>query len=127
MLDDLFAEHFPEFNEIDFGAAVGVTTRSSSDRTYQEVPGYVYLIESPHGYKIGKTVNIKQRTRLFEVKLPFPIELLNYAWFENYSKAERDFHIKYAEKRTEGEWFDLNSEDIDFIKQQGKSVPVEGL
>jgi hypothetical protein len=126
MLDDLFAEHFPELDEMEFGATVSIP-HVSTERHYQEVPGYVYLIESEHGFKIGKSVNIKSRTRLFEVKLPFAIKLINYSWFDNYSKAERDQHTKFAHKRQEGEWFALNSEDIEYIKSQGKQVPVAGL
>jgi hypothetical protein len=126
MLDDLFAEHFPGIDDMEFGATIGIS-RTSVERQYQECPGYVYLIESEHGYKIGKTVNIKSRTRLFEVKLPFPIKLINYSWFENYSKAESNQHKKFAHKRREGEWFELNSEDIDYIKNQGKQLPVAGL
>ena len=106
MLDDLFAEHFPELEEMEFGETKTIP-RTSSNTAYQEIPGYVYLIESDHGYKIGKTINIKSRTRLFEVKLPFPISLINYSWFANYSKAERDLHKKFSEKRCEGEWFNL--------------------
>jgi len=126
MLDDLFAEHFPELDDIAFGEAQGIP-RTAREETSQAVPGYVYLIESEYGYKIGKTVNIKSRTRLFEVKLPFAIKLINYSWFENYSKAERDLHKRFAHKRREGEWFDLNEEDIAYIREQGKQVPVAGL
>ena len=126
MLDDLFSEHYPELDGMEFGGVTGGGA-SSSESVYQEIPGYVYLIESDHGYKIGKTVNIKTRTSLFSVKLPFPIRLINYAWFENYSKAERDFHKQFAHKRLEGEWFDLSDDDISKIKKEGQQVPVEGL
>ncbi len=126
MLDDLFAEHFPDLCEIELGKASGVV-RQATESYYQVTPGYVYLIKSQYGYKIGKTVNIKNRTNLFTVKLPFPIELVNYAWFDNYSKAERDLHSKYAAKRLEGEWFDLSGTEVDQIKRQGKPMPVAGL
>ncbi len=126
MLDDLFAEHFPDASEYEFGSA----SRSSDvvpQRAYREVPGYVYLIKSEYGYKIGKTVNIKVRTRLFEVKLPFPIEVLHYAWFENYSKVECDLHARFATKRLEGEWFELDDTDIRYIRGLGKAIPVEQI
>jgi hypothetical protein len=38
---------------------------------------------------------VKSRTRLFEVKLPFPITVEHYAWFEDYPSAERDLHCGY--------------------------------
>lgn len=74
--------------------------------------GFVYLIKSPYGHKIGKTKNMKQRSQLFSVKLPFPIEILRYGWFDDYSLAEAQFHREYAHKRLEGEWFNLNEAEI---------------
>lgn len=123
-LDDLFAEHFPEYINFDFGAS---PRSSSSVPSASPTGGYIYVIRSPYGFKIGKTVNLKQRTRLFEVKLPFKNSLEHYAWFENYTHAERSFHLRFHEKRLEGEWFDLSPEDLAAIKREGIAVPVEGL
>ena len=126
MLDDLFTEHFPQIEDMAFESMTGGGGAARS-KTYQETPGYIYVIKSQHGYKIGKTVNLKTRLNLFEVKLPFPIALSHYAWFENYSKAERDFHLMFSDKRLEGEWFDLTDRDLEEIKRHGQSVPIEGL
>ena len=126
MLDALFAEHFPEIDSIVFERTLGQSV-PSQQTLYRAVPGYVYLIESKYGYKIGKSVNIKSRTNLFSVKLPFPIKLIHYAWFEDYSRVERDFHERYFDKRLEGEWFALDQEDINEIKSQGQTIPMEGL
>lgn len=126
MLDDLFAEHFPDIDTMSLGGVTGMQT-TPRERTYQVIPGYVYVIHSEYGYKIGKTVNLKTRTQLFSVKLPFPIELVHYAWFDNYSEAETRFHERFAAKRLEGEWFSLSPGDIEEIRKHGKSVSVEGL
>lgn len=85
-----------------------------------ESGGYVYLIKSEYGYKIGKTKNLKQRTQLFGVKLPFPIEIAGYGWFEDYSSAETEYHRRYAHKRLEGEWFKLSESDVRTISQELK-------
>jgi len=119
MLDDLFAEAFPDIGALTFGrspmpAAAG--PRSSLHPT----SGYVYVIRSSYGFKIGKTVNLKERTRLFEVKLPFKISVEHYAWFEDYTAAERDFHRRFHDKRLEGEWFDLSPSDIEYLRSQGQ-------
>ena len=87
----------------------------------------MYLIRSPYGAKIGKSVNVKSRTRLFEVKLPFPITVEHYAWFDEYSFAERDLHRQYHAKRLEGEWFDLSPADIATIKTLGKPISMQNL
>ncbi|MCP5225934.1 MAG: hypothetical protein H6946_12605 [Thauera sp.] len=46
----------------------GVSTAGIAGRD-TDSGGYVYLIKSEYGYKIGKTKNMKQRTQLFGVKL----------------------------------------------------------
>lgn len=82
--------------------------------------GYVYLIWSQYGYKIGKAVNVKSRTKLFEVKLPFPIRVEHYAKFSDYTQAERSLHLHFHAKRMEGEWFELTDDDVAFIKMLGE-------
>lgn len=123
---DLFAERFPDMDSFTFS---GRATTPSVPRRLPTIatPGYVYLIRSPHGFKIGKTVNMKSRTRLFEVKLPFPITVEHYAWFENYSEAERMLHDTFRTKRLEGEWFELAPADIAHIKLLGRAATAEEL
>ena len=125
MLADLFSEHFPEYEDIEFAAPPRAAMKDT--RTYIPINGYVYVIRSQYGFKIGKTVNIKSRTRLFEVKLPFPITVEHYAWFEDYSQAERMFHDMFESKRLEGEWFDLDQADVAKIKTYGKPTPTGKL
>jgi hypothetical protein len=121
MLQNTFAEYFPDL-AIPFAERtlhVPAAPRPSDSPT----GGYVYLVRSPYGVKIGKSVNVKSRLRLFEVKLPFPITVEHYAWFDDYSFAERDLHRQYHAKRLEGEWFDLSDADIAKIKTLGRSIP----
>lgn len=125
-LPDLHAEYFPDLNGFDFQPPPSPSARTLKS-TSVAIAGYVYVIRSEHGFKIGKTVNLKNRTRLFEVKLPFPISVEHYAWFDDYSHAERSFHSLYQAKRLEGEWFNLAPADLAHIKTQGKAVTVAGL
>ena len=122
MLQDLFAEHFPEYSDIELGAVSGQGLGNEA-RT-AKMPGFVYVIRSKYGHKIGKTTNIKSRTRLFEVKLPFPIELVHYAYFDDHTRAEREIHQMFAAKRLEGEWFDLDEDDVSAIMALGQAQPV---
>lgn len=125
-LNDLYAEYFPDLNGFDFPAPPPPAPRGLRPSA-SPTGGYVYVIRSPLGFKIGKTVNLKSRTRLFEVKLPFQISIEHYAWFDDYTHAERSFHISYHAKRLEGEWFELSAADLVEIKKLGRSVPVAGL
>jgi hypothetical protein len=118
-LADLFAERFPDMDQLSFSSrkpAAGVPRRLSTLAT----PGYVYLLRSEYGFKIGKTVSMKSRTRLFEVKLPFRFSVEHFAHFENYSQAERNLHEHFRGQRLEGEWFDLRPADIAHIKSLGR-------
>jgi hypothetical protein len=125
-LDDLFAEQFPEYVDLDFGSAPRLESQAPRPSA-SPTGGYVYVIRSPHGFKIGKTVNLKQRTRLFEVKLPFENSLEHYAWLDDYTHAERTFHVRFHDKRLEGERFDLSASDLAEIKRHGRPVNLESL
>lgn len=123
MLDDLFEEHFwpgpiPEPHQ-----ASRHHNRVSSMRT----SGFVYVLRSPYGYKIGKTIHLKTRLQMFGVKLPFPNSVEHCAWFEDYSSAERQFHAQFADKRLEGEWFNLSQADLEIIRNFGSRVDHQAL
>lgn len=125
-LADLFGERFPDLGE-DAMAIRALTPGVHRRLPRNGVPGYVFLIRSPHGYKIGKTANIQNRLRLFSVKCPFPVSLEHYAWFEDCVGAERALHTRFHAKRLEGEWFDLIDADIAYIKGLGKSAHLKAL
>ena len=56
-----------------------------------------------------------------------PTRLNNYAWFDDYTLAERNFHQMFSRKRVEGEWFDLNEADLAQVRAFGQRVAVAGL
>jgi hypothetical protein len=90
------------------------TTDNSKSRTRA---GYVYLLQSPTGYyKIGRTRDPSDRIKTFSVKLPFEVEYIIVISTFDMVKLETDLHHKYANKRIEGEWFELSSADVAYIK-----------
>ena len=115
-----------EWFEKDFSVSSDGPSKGScigSGQSASATSGYVYLIKSKYGYKIGKAVNVKKRSQLFNVKLPFPIEVIHYAHFDNYTEAETRLHNMFSAKRLEGEWFDLTQKDVEYIKAQG--IPMD--
>lgn len=81
--------------------------------------GSVYLIKAENGLcKIGKTKNIESRMSQFK---SFPVKwvLMHSFKTRNHHKAERKLHERFCNKRVNGEWFNLDEEDIDFIKSIG--------
>lgn len=80
--------------------------------------GYVYLIKSKYGYKVGKTKNLFKRNKIFEVKLPFNFEIKNFIITSNYNEVETEIHHKLKLFHLNGEWF---KKDI-FIENYFTSV-----
>jgi hypothetical protein len=78
--------------------------------------GVVYVLKSAFGFKVGRTRNVPARMRAFGVHLPFVYTIPLCAWFDDCHVAERRYHDMFAEKRINGEWFDLNESDIQQIR-----------
>lgn len=125
-LADLFAEHFVDLDQLMFSCKAPRTSISRRLPTIA-TPGFVYLLRSEYGFKIGKTVSMKSRTRLFEVKLPFRFSVEHFAYFDNYTEAERSLHDHFRSQRLEGEWFDLKQADIEHIKSLGRPGKPEEM
>lgn len=84
--------------------------------TNGEKAGVVYLLKSAYGYKVGRTRNVPARMRAFGVHLPFIYTIPLCSWFSDCHAAERRYHKMFAEKRINGEWFDLGEDDIQQIR-----------
>lgn len=78
--------------------------------------GYIYILKSELGYKIGKSKTLNNRMSVFNVKMPFAFESIFDAQIENYHSIEKELHELYADKNINGEWFNLSDEDIEAIK-----------
>lgn len=79
--------------------------------------GYVYLLQSPtKAYKIGRTRNPDNRLETFSVKLPFEVEYTCVIRCDDMYSLEKELHGRFADKRINGEWFNLSPEDVDHIK-----------
>lgn len=79
--------------------------------------GYVYLVQSPtENYKIGRTKNPENRMRTFGVQLPFEVEYVCVIKTPDMYALERELHERFASKRVNGEWFTLETADVEYIK-----------
>lgn len=80
--------------------------------------GVVYVLKSAYGYKVGRTRNVPARMRAFGVQLPIAYTIPLCAWFDDCHAAERRYHEMFAGKRINGEWFDLDENDIQLIRRR---------
>ncbi|WP_442893623.1 GIY-YIG nuclease family protein [Bacillus sp. 2205SS5-2] len=68
-------------------------------------------------FKIGKTKHIEKRMNLLIVKLPFEHPLIFLIKSGNHTQTEVVFHKHFANKRLQGEWSNLSSEDLQWVKK----------
>lgn len=89
--------------------------RKAVSNAPEYIIGYIYLLRADlpnRPCKIGKSKNLPDRLRIFNVKLPFDFELLHIIPCDDHHVAETLLHKRYESKRGNGEWFDLNETDI---------------
>lgn len=133
-LHELWNSHFPDLQLRDQAKMADTPQVSSMSRVNGVAPqrlnpvevvgepcegarsGVVYLLKSAYGYKVGRTRNVPNRMRAFGVKLPFIYTIPLVAWFEDCHSAEARYHQRFASKRINGEWFDLDDGDIESIR-----------
>lgn len=75
---------------------------------------YVMIDKNTGYYKIGRSVNPKQRERTLQSEKPTIELLFNH---DARVKDEKELHSIFQEKRVRGEWFDLNGSDLRTIRE----------
>ena len=90
------------------------------DEIEQDVPstGYVYLLKSGKFYKIGSTNNPDRRQYEIGIQLPEKIHHIHSVETDDPSGIEAYWHKRFREKRKQGEWFDLNANDIKTFRRR---------
>lgn len=100
------------------------------DELFQEVfsfaPGspkeYVYLTQADFGYKIGRTTNPTVRPMAVAGNCPIKLTVLAVIEVPDSRAAEKRLHAQFASKRIgRGEWFALDSTDVELIRGFPKS------
>ena len=77
--------------------------------------GYVYVIQDidiSMFYKIGRTINPKDRLNKFAVELPFATEIVAIVATDDAPTLEWQLQQRYADSRKRGEWFDLSRDQV---------------
>lgn len=98
----------------------------SIENRYNKSLGYVYLIRSKYGYKIGCTKTIKKRAKTFNVTLPFDWSFHTILLTPNHHMVEQSLHSIMDTKRINGEWFNLSDSDVAYICENIKP-PIQIL
>jgi len=82
--------------------------------------GWVYLLKSGTYYKIGASIQVNKRIRTLRTLPPFDINLVCTIETDDMYKLERQLHARFSNKRVNGEWFELEPDDVAYIKGMSK-------
>jgi len=104
-------------------AASGSTDqRESLSKPRKIQTGYVYLMKSGRHFKIGRSNSVGRREWELGIKIPIPPTTIHYIETDDPVGVEAYWHRRFADKRGEGEWFDLVAEDVAAFKRWKKIV-----
>jgi hypothetical protein len=80
--------------------------------------GYVYLLKSGKYYKIGRSNAPGRREYELAIQLPEEAVTLHMIKTDDPVGIERYWHQRFADRRKNGEWFELHREDVSAFRRR---------
>ncbi|MBS1816640.1 MAG: GIY-YIG nuclease family protein [Acidobacteria bacterium] len=90
----------------------------SADDSTGGSDGFVYLVKSGRHFKIGKANSVEERHRHLRIQLPQAAEVIHRIKTDDPYGIEGYWHRRFADKRLNGEWFELSVDDVKAFRRR---------
>jgi len=95
------------------------STLPTENATEEQIDfGEVYLIKSGKFYKVGRSNSSGRRHYELSIQLPEAAKIVHTIRTDDSPGIEAYWHHRFKAKRKNGEWFELNSEDIKAFRRR---------
>jgi hypothetical protein len=108
----------PELSDVRDICAPLVESQPEDDAATSAPEAFVYLMKSGKHYKIGGLNSVGRRSYEFGLQLPEAHTVVHCVRTDDPVGIERHWHERFADRRANGEWFALTTQDVKAFKRR---------